>query len=333
MKTQKINIIPILKQYNHKANSIMVELFQDCNLQCKFCGNCNNNDQHEYHFDEQKILSMVKDIEQCLPCMVEDGDFGISVLGGELFQDKYNYDVYDVFFEKVNHLIKPYSKARLYTFSNFLFKDAERVYKLLKKHNVYINASFDLVGRYTKPYMIPRVLSNIDFFKTRPIGNQQSLSVCITAHKPNIEAIMNKGQNYEAFERLYNDPLCSIVIGDYLPKKNVPEYSNNSQQLADFYLHLLDKYPKISNFISQQHIEKEDKRCNEIYITQRGVHECYSTLNDKHVFEYKKQFINEMHCLTCDHYAYCSKICYRAMAGMNVCWKKLIYNELNRRKI
>ena len=324
----KVDIIPILKKHNHKANSIMIELFQDCNLRCDFCGNCNSNDQHEYHFDEKAILKMIDDVAKCLPHMRDDGDFGISVLGGELFQDKYDYRIYDILFGELNNLLKDYPKSRLYTFSNFLFKDAERVYDLLNKHCVYINASFDLVGRYTKPYMVPRVLDNINFFKKRLFPDQKYLSVCVTAHRQNIEAIMHKGENYNTFVDLYNDPLCNIVIGEYLPVKSAPTYTNTAQMLADFYLYLFDNFPKISNFITQSHTESEDKRCNEIYITQRGIHECHSSLNNKHVFEYKKQFISKMHCFSCEYFSCCSKMCYRAIANMDVCWKKLIYDKM-----
>lgn len=320
------NILPIYDKYHLKCNSILVELFQQCNLACEFCCSIDESGKRATKFDKDTILSFIPLIKRTLPYADQSSKFGICVLGGELYQDRFDYSVYDTFYKQLNEITTGYN-CFIYTFSNMIFNDRDRVYDLLSSNNIRLNASFDLVGRYPKQKYLEKAIDNILWFADRPIGDSL-FNVCLIANRPNMENIINHGINLQYFDILYNHPNIAINFGDYLPVENKLQYIPDDKLIIEFYKHLYDHYPRVQDLQDLFH-HKKKHRCNEIYITQTGVEQWHcSTLTNTYI-NYKNNFYNTLHCFQCPYFKQCAQMCYKSYYNRKACWKKVIYDRIS----
>ena len=319
------NVLPIFDQNHTKCNSIVVELFQHCNLKCDFCTLSSIPNNKVTKFNPDTILKFIPQIRKSLPYIDTTSKFGICVLGGELFQDQLDYSVYDQFFTQLEYITTGYD-CFVEVASNMMFKDREKVLDLVSKHNITLNASFDLVGRFTKPNQIQRAFDNIVWFADHITTDK--LSVCFVAHRLNIESVLNNGENKQYFDKLYNHPNISITFGDYISIDDKPQYNVDDELILQFYQYMFDHYPNIQEIVGLSE-DTPKRRCKEIHITQTGIDQGHcSVLANQHT-HYKEQFFNNLECLNCDYFKKCSFMCYYGYHNLKACWKKILYNKLN----
>lgn len=333
-KTENLanNVIPI-KAEPVKCNSLVMVLFDECNLNCGFC--MRQNKDSTYYFESpnkmsrESIMAQVEMVKKVKQAITDPRDLSISLVGGELFQDKYDYSVYDDLFDALVDIFceHPEDKIQICIYSNFLFKDNKRVADLIERHKQHINfifvLSFDFVGRYTKPYMIKRVMDNYMYLtRERDID----IVVALIAHKPNIDALINHDSEYlPQLEFWMNDTeYCKVQFGDYIDNGN-PEFRSSADDLVRLYKFLIDHYPQCDSvraLLSNLRIE-QDHSCNELWVSRNGVRRCCHDIGDR-----KIHCLNTFGCFGCEFYENCPAMCYQAYYRHEYCWKRVIYQYL-----
>ena len=318
--------LDLLSHHPEKFNSILVYAFDDCNMACEFCiTNAEHNKKVKYN--SETFFDYVEKIKKCMPLMRQDGRFGMTLIGGELFLPKIDISVYDSFFSKLRPIVG--DQCGFQIISNFLFDNPNDVLKLVKKHNIKLDLSFDLVGRYTKPYMIKKVIDNLT--KILNYDPEFKINVIMTNHVKNIQSIMNCGENFDVFLDLYNNPNVKIQLGEYIDMSlwlgHEDVWAPSVDQCILFFKHLIDKYPHIKDV---EQLKKNlqigclnEYRCGEIYISQTKIGYC----TDDYLARRNKYIHNHM-CWTCKYCKCCSFVCYKGCVDFDVCWKKEIYDYL-----
>lgn len=332
-KTEKLNekVIPIQAQAI-KCNSLVMVLFDECNLDCGFC--LRKNPDSSYYFEtpskmsRETIMDQLETVRSIKEFITDSNDLSICVVGGELFQDKFDYSIYDDLF---NGLAETFcdenTKINISIYTNLLCKDIDRVAQLIQRHQHHLDFtilfSFDLVGRYTKPYMIDRVMHN---YKCLTRNYDIFVNIALTAYCKNIDAIVNQNNPLcEQMNFFFEDKdYCSVIFGDYIDNGS-EEYKTTEEDLVKLYTWLIDNHPDcqailrlLSNLKSEQ-----DHSCNELWVSRDGVRRCCSNVGDR-----KAKFISTVNCFGCEYYQHCQSICFHAYSEHKYCWKQIIYRYL-----
>lgn len=325
-------VIPI-KAEPVKCNSLVMVLFDECNLNCTFC--MRQNKDSTYYFESpnkmsrENIMAQVETVRKVKAAITDPNDLSISIVGGELFQDKFDYNIYDELFDSLVEIFceKPQDKIEICIYSNFICKQIDRVADLLDRHKDHINfslrLSFDFVGRYTKPYMAGRVMDNY-MYLTRERGYDMIIAMC--ANRPNIDAFMNHTSPYnDQFEFWLNDTdHCDVFFSDYIDN-GCKQFVTDADDMVRLYKYLVDNYPHCSNIrglLSNLRIE-QDHSCNELWVSRSGVRRCCTNLGDR-----KIKCLDTFGCFGCEFYNQCPAMCYHAYYQYDYCWKKVIYQYL-----
>ena len=336
LNTQRV--IPIIADptQTELCNDVALMLLGKCNLDCEFC--LNKIEESNYHkflnqdFDADLILKYLDSLKVFKEHIMDQHDINLTLFGGELFQDRYDYTIYDQLLTGIEEIFADcIDSTSLSIFSNFLFKDCNRVVELLNKHadkiDITLTMSFDLVGRYTKPYMIPRVLQNYQFLHDHCLVKPK---VTITGHRLNMEAIMNHGENFETFLKLYNDPKTTITFSNYINNPHAQHYKIDGKLLETFWLYMLKHYPKVSNIQGMLNPipREQSKGCHELIMIGDTLNRCCNN-----VATYLNDYQTKFGCLYCDYYQYCNEICYFSQHNLETCWRKTLFEEINKQKL
>lgn len=319
--------ITIYSKTQSKINSICLLLFSECNLACEFC------DETYYSstkYDKTKMPLVVDYIEGIKDVIDDERPVQISMMGGEILQDKFDYTIYEEIISRVKEVLKDKKGVYFNIITNALFRNVQRVIDLLDHTGATITVSTDVCGRYTKPYMIPRVLSNIEALTKA--GHKPSIAMVAT--KPAIYSIINDTPEAELFKKLYNDGYF-IEFGQYDPRPHATsatrqhkdegdryeKYYATTDEIVDFYKVCYKKYPKVAEIISFKNalISREKKRlhCNETWISYwTGPVYCSDNF-----YCTKMKFLNNL-CTTCKFFSFCNGLCFGSNEIEQRCWKK-----------
>lgn len=319
--------IAILAQHPEPFNSILIYAFDDCNMKCKFCITNAEHSKALVQYNHKTLFDYIEKVRKCLPLMRKDGKFGLTLIGGEIFLPKIDISIYDDFFTQLRPLVGPNCQFQI--ISNFLFDKPNEVYALIKKHNIKLDLSFDLVGRYTKPYMVGKVLNNV--YDLLSQDKTYNVNVIMTNHNKNINSIMNHGENFDTFIELYSNPRVKIQLGEYIDMSlwlgSKDEWAPSVEQCVVFFKHLINNYPNIKDVQQLKTNLKLGKlteyRCGEIYISSNKIGYCtddYIARRSKYTFSHA--------CWMCKYFKCCSLVCYKGCVDFNICWKKEIHDYL-----
>lgn len=325
-------VIPIVSDQYEKCNDLALLLFAECNLKCKFC--LNDVEESNYHsfagtkFDRDRILHYLDHLRNLRQYIKKDDDIALTLFGGELFQDKFDYGVYDELLTGIEQIFEDVlENVNIDIFSNFMFKDPDRVLNLLNSHSdkldLTLSISFDPVGRYTKPYMVKRALYNFYHIKKHAKFHE---TVTITGHAKNIDAILNHGENFDAWQDLYDNADTRITFTNYINNPAVPDYQVNAEMLSDFWMYMLLHYPKVANIQNIVHpLPKEQSTgCHELIMMGDTIKRCCENVGN-----HKAKFETTFGCLYCDYYEKCNETCYFSQHKENSCWRKRIFEYLD----
>lgn len=325
IKLDRLSQIDSLKQTNERFYGALIYLFDDCNMKCQFCAPNAEHNKHFVHYNKDQVLSYADDIKSILPLFYDPNNIDITIIGGELFVNKVDWNVYHQLFDQLNRVTN--NRCHIQIISNFLFDHPEKVLDLIQKYNIKIDLSFDFVGRYTKQWMIPKVLENVRYLASHNI----TVNVITTMSKPSIDALINRGENYSAFISLYENPMCNIQLGEYIDMTDWLGYPDpfkvTSDDLVRLFKHLIEYYPQIKDVQQlKTNLTKKrlfEYRCGEIYISKDNIGYC-----TKDFLQRKQTVISNNNCFSCNHFKYCSLICYKSGYKFEYCWKKQIYDYL-----
>lgn len=220
-------------------SEIVLCLFEHCNLSCAFCPQDHSN---ILGASEKEILNKVSTITRYIERNDRSKYFIINTMGGELLQDTWTdkgfLDIYSKLIKQVKQKISS-DKTVVFNFvTNLIFDKTDLVTDFIKKNNIILSVSYDIVGRFNTS-SLKIFKKNIDIFKP----HIKMISCVLT--KQNIEKIV-AGDEY--FDYLYNN--FEIHFDSLLPsvtrKTNVFMMPAESETFK-FYKLCVDKYPKMLN--------------------------------------------------------------------------------------
>jgi len=220
-------------------SEIVLCLFEHCNLSCAFCPQDHSS---ILGASEKEILNKVSTITTYIKRNDRSKHFIINTMGGELLQDTWTdkgfLDIYSKLIEQVKQKVSS-DKTVIFNFvTNLVFDKTDLVTDFIKKNNIILSVSYDIVGRFNTS-SLKIFKKNIDIFKP----HIKMISCVLT--KQNIEKIV-AGDEY--FDYLYNN--FEIHFDSLLPsvtrKTNVFMMPAESETFK-FYKLCVDKYPKMLN--------------------------------------------------------------------------------------
>lgn len=333
----KSKIIPISYQnvnrrrdipYEHELTEqeIVVSLFTDCNIRCSFCA---DRDRPLSKPTAQLFEQRIRQLREVLT-MSRSPVVALKVFGGELFQDKYDdsiFALYDQWMTKATKIIE--SQGRSWTIhfsSNLLFRKFERVASFLNKWGS-VRGSFDLEGRFSKPWMPELYVENMDRLHEQGIG----VSTATVMTKQNMRNIMHHGPNFGPWLQLYEKyPMHFDYYDDwdFIPhecgsEKTEPQDAKPTErEVADFLLFLYKNYPKTLN-IQSLLSDKRSYHCSHGFVVgERVSYECCAL---DLVFS---QFLKNKRCFCCPHFQRCGFTCTRIFADGDFCHIRYFYDNL-----
>lgn len=302
------------------AQEVGFSLFGECNLRCDFC--CDAY-RHNNNASIEKIEACLKHYKEVLPTIPRHY-INVKLLGGELFQDKFDQSIFDAYDSFIGTLIEETNRCgkeiQLSTSSNLVFHKRERVLELLQKYNIRLLASFDLVGRFRHQRQVEMFLDNSKYFSSNGIN----FAVAFVATNGNIQSIYNKTNLFKEWEELYNlYPMQFTYYNDV----GIESYTVYEKDLYDFFCFCLKNYPNIGNVQSlldeyEGKVLPNSYCTGEIWINESLIYHCC---------DLKQASINLLknkECLICEYSDRCSGTCNRLFNESNFCHKKAFFEYL-----
>jgi hypothetical protein len=323
--------LPLFKNKQRYVNGISIMVTNDCNLKCDFClerfyENFDSDIQtycdgvflkkYNYLSDSISVDIVNRTKENTLKVIrALDGSeyYNMSILGGELFQDKFKSEIYQAYDDLLESCISQIrqqgGKYQWALMTNLITKHPERIIDLAIKHRCTINASFDFEGRFKTAKTLDLWLKNIETVKRS--GASYLINTCMS--KANIEHIMDHDP---LWVDLYNNHTIHLEqyqdVGD-------DKYSVSSKLLTDLYIFLYENYPKITNIISEQQFFAT---CVSVFPNNISWQCCDH-------FKMMQQFFEMKQCLTCEYFDQCEiQDCYLVFANDNDCYIRDFKNYL-----
>lgn len=301
---------------------ICFTLFGECNLKCAFCF------VEDVRLDLYSRASLDYNLELLDEVMdkIEEKVVKIKIAGGELFMDKFDDQVfadYDDMMVRMLELGKKYDKVvKVGVTTNMIFKKVDRVIDFIKRWDMPIRGSFDLVGRFPNQKVVDLFMENMFKFKEAgiPIG------VNFVASKPNMDAIKNRSQYIEEFETLYEN---FDMRFEYYSPNGVDQWEVSEEEVYEWFVYMYEHYPKCSTISDM--IDKRNRNYSgwrecpqSIWITRMIVGECCDRETEA------KKFVENKGCFTCDYLPFCHGSCYRLFSDNTFCFMRAFNEYLDR---
>ena len=176
----------ILASKRSERGEFFVNLFEYCNLSCSFCWQ-----DHDSKVGMDSIVRNADNVIRQIVASPLDG-FDVNIMGGELFCDEINDDVfrdYEEFVLRIDEQAREHNKRCTYNWvTNLVYSDVDRVTDLIDELRSYeidtnLTTSYDSAGRFNQK-TLHTFLRNLgktsDYIKT----------VGVVLTKPTIERLL-----------------------------------------------------------------------------------------------------------------------------------------------
>lgn len=340
-----------LNKNKYKRISIQCILHENCNLNCNFCFEKIKNKVIDFDYIRNLPNEIMTKIINPVMNDKESNDIEkiveIDIMGGELFQDNFIdeiFDLYKEFVTNLNSLISNDINVSYTFYSNGIFTNYERVKKLLKETNTSLILSYDPIDRFISDEEKKKWFNTFNYFKN---NIEIDTSISIILNKRNI-------LNY-----LKTDMFFFLYIGTDIFIDNI-EYSSlnenddnilNDDLLYDFYKRCIDL--KLFNLSHIQEIFENEETCypghaysisKNLYKNKSYINECLEESNcnlietelllKDNISKIKSLSYNVRGCYQCKYFNKCPKMCLKTIMNKNyiktICPIKKIYNYLEK---
>jgi sulfatase maturation enzyme AslB (radical SAM superfamily) len=321
---------------------IIVSLFTECNLKCEFCGDRYRQLEKPSKQGINLRISHIKTVVHRL----HPKHIDFKIFGGELFQDKYNDDIFSMYDMFIGEVVRICNDAgityNLDISTNAVYKQIDRVISFLKKWNIAVRCSYDVEGRFTKQYQKDLYFRNIALFKSA--GIETSIAVILTSQL--VDVVTNSNNPlHEEWDFLYNTYNISVDYYDpidLLPEEGISKqhdhapdkYLLNEKQHYDFLIYCLDHYPQIELVreftVNFQSNSRQCKHCiHGVAITTNIYWECCD------LYKISCIFVNKKKCFQCKYFNICPGTCNRIFYNSDVdyCYINKFFELLYERSI
>jgi radical SAM protein with 4Fe4S-binding SPASM domain len=307
--TQLIPLKNILTQKRGPGKEVLLILFERCNLTCSFC-----------HQDHQSTLGM-EDIYRKADDLIAsyDGssDWVVNLTGGELFMDEHPDHVFGQYLMLVRRIKAAVPTAKFCFITNFVFTRVAWVERLLRmlrydKIEVTLGTSYDPCGRFNAENK-ETFFRNLQYFKE----DVQTISMVLT--RQNINWFL-KGSTDEVFDYIYDTH--GIYFDQYTPGDGYRQHQPTDRELADLYIEINRRYPKVEPLRSwrEQSVNVSTCRSTVVVTPTSQVTTCRSLVGSNAVLDEaqgeliklkaEETFLERYNCLECEHYQRCGLRCF-----------------------
>ncbi len=332
----------ILEQKRSPRGEIIVTLFEQCNLSCKFCNQDHNSTQGMDTIREK--LEPIKRAIELLQRMRKES-FSIHFMGGELFDDRISqscFDDYEFLVDKVSEYCEERSIPVEFLFqSNLVHLNTHRVKEffrtlLIRKSDVSLGTSYDPSMRFSAAdLMIFR--KNLEHY-----GDLLSL-VNVVLTRPNIEKFLTN--RIPHFDYIYEH--FPVYFDYYTPEANFEMMSPSDREHRDMFEFLVEKYPLSYPVADWVDTSTKSLSCQSTYtiMPDGSGGRCTVLLNSfqKQVApstagEMEHKFVDRMECMSCEYFAQCGLGCFLqnhfngSNRQMNYCWMKDVHRKIGEAK-
>lgn len=313
----------LLKRKQSKIVEVEIHLFEDCNMSCAYC--CQEHNE-AFGPSEEAFARKIQIAEKHMRRMKPGNEsIAINLMGGELFQDKYGREVYELYLNtiiKLNQIAASlYSEIEFGITSNMTFTERQNfewLVEAIKKEGIKVSfrTSFDLKGRNFPSKKV--YYENIERYKDLI----RCISVCL--HAPNINEIIN-GRDAE-LANLYSRGFV-LNFDWYIPDLKYPHiFMPTDEQCMKGLRALFQRYPESYPVAEWKNQDTNPIQCcseNRILIPANEIvsncvympHEetkYYNGVNRGTTYDKASTWMEHQGCLGCEHYDRCGFYCYAA---------------------
>lgn len=312
----------ILANKQSKIAEIEIHLFENCNIACGYCSQDHNDaGPNQESFDRKFELAK----KYMAKLSRSSTKAKISIMGGELFQDKFETEVWEMYKTLITRLYEEAKKwfpdnVAIEATTNFLFNNDRPLETLLYELRVNnidlrLKTSWDAKGRPFTDRLTMNYMRNLTLF--RPYI--ESISYCL--HKPNIHALLNGEATKLDYLKVAGTELC---FDWYIPDgKNDAKYFPTDEECKQALMYIMKKYPDSSIVREMLSGEIGQVQCcseNRILIpANEQVSNCIylpnqykNPMNRDTTYDKASTFMMEQGCVECPHLMSCGLYCYAA---------------------
>jgi hypothetical protein len=322
------------------TGEIIVTLFELCDLNCLFC-----NQDHASRLGIDTVVDKIEQIKQSIKDLQQNKgkqSFSINIMGGEIFSDLVDDNVFDDYRTLVS-LIRQYATEQAITIdirfvSNFVWTKKDRIRSLLDETNCAMGASYDPSGRFNKE-QFELFKANIQEFTS----DINTINVVMT--KPSMDKFI-KGQ-VPFFDYLYSH--FDIYFDQYTPEGSINHLLPKDVDLRDFYIHIINTWPNCYPFKNFHLKQKSNMTCMDTYtiMPNSSFGKCDILLtpsNPNKVIpikivpmtkrELEDKWFSDYNCLECDQFYRCALGCFlsnhiKDSRTQDACWLKEVYDYVD----
>lgn len=291
------------------VNLLLLDIkpFLACNLACSFC--------HEHakrvQFGEKiynitpKLLrsrfdQYLRCINQTLNTYSSINKIDCSMMGGELFQNRFDQSIFDEYAAFLKSFTSLGIATQISLTTNLLCNDAtlQALIALAKQFNISITASFDLYGRYSLAKQVDLFAKNCHTL--RSAGIEPLISTVL--HKKNIECIQEQRGFYPQFKKLYDENFKIVTVQYY--NNASKELYVNQQLLIDTYKYFIKHYPKLHEIKQLLSRHKNAIAVDRAIVKTVSMSCIQDTVKVKDLTDQLQSFADS-HCISCKYYNCC----------------------------
>lgn len=315
---------------------IIVTLFEQCNMSCKFCAQ-----DHNSKVGMDTIRDKLPQVKQAIKNMSATREmFSVHFMGGEVFSDLVPDSCFDDY-KYIADQLQAWSKENNYDVeicftTNFVYERTDRLQKLLDDcPQIKLLTSYDPSGRFG--------IGQLNLFKKNVVQFEtyiKSANVIMT--KPNIDKFLKGDTPF--FDYLYER--YDIYFDYYTPEKNRHMMTPNDVQLRDFMIHMVDNYPNCLPFKDYPSKIKKRMTCQDTFtILPSGDAGGCTILLSQDLNNWKptkeemeQKWFDEYNCLECPHFQRCSMGCFlsnhlKSFRTQEACWLAEVYDYVDDKKV
>lgn len=315
---------------------IIVTLFEQCNMSCKFCAQ-----DHNSKVGMDTIRDKLPQVKQAIKNMSATREmFSVHFMGGEVFSDLVPDSCFDDY-KYIADELQAWSKENNYDVeicftTNFVYERTDRLQKLLDDcPQIKLLTSYDPSGRFG--------IGQLNLFKKNVVQFEtyiKSANVIMT--KPNIDKFLKGDTPF--FDYLYER--YDIYFDYYTPEKNRHMMTPNDVQLRDFMIHMVDNYPNCLPFKDYPSKIKKRMTCQDTFtILPSGDAGGCTILLSQDLNNWKptkeemeQKWFDEYNCLECPHFQRCSMGCFlsnhlKSFRTQEACWLAEVYDYVDDKKV
>lgn len=310
----------LLESKRPSIAEIELTLFENCNIECDFCF---HDKKSTVGLTLDEMMSKLDIVEEFMAARQGTVEMmQVNVVGGELFQDRWMYELcenYTIIGMAMADMAKKYGydQFRIVWVSNFLFAKKDLVLALvdaLRNEGIdnHMIVSYDFDGRP----MSNRYRQNIEEF-----GPEYIISVNLVGTVESIEIFMRDEDEY--FKN-YLYPNYNIYFDDFIPDKGTDAMLPPDSMVYEWYKFIADNYPKIAPVATLIENEVNEMHClslNKITIfPDNRTSNCRWHRYDQDDFNTEfnihdnagmmQNYMDELGCLSCEYFQRCGFRCF-----------------------